>query len=141
MFLIVFLKLLFLKSCVMSRGLWQALSPFTRLFYGIRSSLYYQHGQHMVGVTIIESSSCMKQGDPLGCLLFVLAHYQAFLETKAWAPNYIFPSLTDNTHIMRPLNEITCTFDHLLTQLTLVELKVKVSKCKLWNASKIFPGI
>jgi hypothetical protein len=36
---------------------------------------------------------------------------------------------------------MTCTFGHLSTQLTLVQLKVKVSKCKLWNPSKIFPGI
>jgi hypothetical protein len=54
------------------------------------------------------------------------------------APNYIFPSLANNTHIMRPMNEITHTFDHLSTQLTLVVLRVKVSKCKLWNPSNIF---
>jgi hypothetical protein len=26
-----------------------------RLFYGVHPSLYYQHGQHKEGVTIIES--------------------------------------------------------------------------------------
>jgi hypothetical protein len=31
--------------------------PFTKLFYGVHSSLYYQHEQHVEGVTIIESSS------------------------------------------------------------------------------------
>jgi len=29
---------------------------FTRIFYGVHFSLYYQHGQHEKGVTIIESS-------------------------------------------------------------------------------------
>jgi hypothetical protein len=42
--------------------------PFTRLFYGVHSSFYYQHGRHVEGVTIIESFSGMKQGDPLKSL-------------------------------------------------------------------------
>ncbi len=50
-----------------------------------------------------------------------------FLQNQCWAPNCIFPSLTDTTHIVGPMNEITCTFDHLSTQLALVGLKVKVS--------------
>jgi hypothetical protein len=39
------------------------------------------------------------------------------------------------------MSQITHTFDHLLTQLTLIGLRVKVSKCKLWNSSKISPSI
>ncbi len=39
------------------------------------------------------------------------------------------------------MNEITCTFDHLLTRLTLVGLKVKVSKCKFCSPLMIYPGI
>ncbi len=95
----------------------------------------------MEGVTIIESFLGTRQGEPLGGLLFTLAHYWALLETIAWAPNYVFPSLIDDTHIVGLMNEITCTFDHLSTQLTLVGLKVKVSKCKLLNPSGIFLGI
>jgi hypothetical protein len=115
--------------------------PFTKLFYGIHSSLYYQHEQYVEGVTIIESSSSMKQGDPLGRPLFVLAHYQAFLKTIAWAPNYIFPSLANNIHIVGLMSEITHAFYHLLIQLALVGLRVKVSKCKLWSPLGISLGI
>jgi hypothetical protein len=39
------------------------------------------------------------------------------------------------------MSEIISTFDHLSTQLTLVELRVKVLKCKLWNPSGIFSSI
>jgi hypothetical protein len=39
------------------------------------------------------------------------------------------------------LSEIVRTFDHFLSQLALVGLKVKVSKCKFWSPSRIFPGI
>jgi hypothetical protein len=66
----------------------------------------------------------------------VLAHYQVFLKTITWAPYCVFPSLSDDTHIVGPMNEITCTFDHLSTQLTLVRFKVKVAKCKLWSPSR-----
>jgi hypothetical protein len=92
-------------------------------------------------VVIIELFSCTRQGDPLEGLLFTLAHYQGFLKTIVWAPCYIFPSLANYTHIMGHMSEITHTFDHLLTQLTLVRLRVKVLKCKFWSLSKIFLGI
>ncbi len=69
----------------------------------------------MEGVTIIGSSLGMRQGDPLGGPLFVLAHYRTFLETIAQAPNYVFPSLADDIHIVGPMNEITHTFDHVST--------------------------
>jgi hypothetical protein len=73
MFLITFLELLFLKSYVM--GPLVGIVFLTKLFYGVHYFLYYQHGQHVEGVTIIESSFGTKQGDPLGGPLFDLAHY------------------------------------------------------------------
>jgi hypothetical protein len=46
------------------------------MFCGAHSSLYYQqYGQHVEGVTIIESFSGMRQGGPLKGPLFALAHY------------------------------------------------------------------
>ncbi len=55
--------------------------PFTKLFYGVHFSFYYQHGRHVEGVTIIESSVSTKQGDLLKGPLFVFTHYQVFSET------------------------------------------------------------
>jgi hypothetical protein len=63
------------------------------------------------------------------------------LKTIMQAPNYIFPSLMNNTHIMGPTSEITYTFDHFSTQLTIVGFRVKMLKCKLWSPSRIFLGI
>jgi hypothetical protein len=40
-----------------------------------------------------------------------------------------------------PLSEITCAFDHLSTELALIGLRVKLSKCKLWSLSNISPNI
>jgi hypothetical protein len=90
----------------------------------------------MEGVTTIKLFLNMRQGH-----LFVLTHYRVFLKTIAHAHNYIFPSLVNNTHIVRPMNEITRTFDHLSTQLALVGLQVKMLKCKLWNSLRISPNI
>jgi len=39
------------------------------------------------------------------------------------------------------MNEIIYAFDHLSTQLTLVGLRVNVSKCKLWNLLEIFQNL
>jgi hypothetical protein len=58
-----------------------------------------------------------------------------------WAPIYVFPSLTDDTHIMGPMNEIIRAFDHLSTQLALVGLRVKVLKCKFWSPLRFSPSI
>jgi len=57
------------------------------------------------------------------------------------APSCIFPSLANDTHIVELMNEITYAFDHLLTQLALIGLKVTVSKCKFWNPFGIFLSI
>lgn len=125
------------------KELWDVRGPLanivllTKLFYGVHYFLYYQHGQREEGVTIIESLLGMRQGDPFRGLLFALTHYRALLETIAWTPNYVFPSLTDNTYIMGPMNEIILAVDHLSTELTLVGFKVKVSKCKLCSPSRI----
>jgi hypothetical protein len=99
---------------------------FTRLFYGAHSYFYYQHGQHVEGVTILESFSSVRQNDPLGGFLFALAHYQTLLKTITRTPSYILPSLTNNTHIVGPMSELSCTFHHLSTQLAQFGLRVKV---------------
>jgi hypothetical protein len=83
------------------------------------------------GVTIIESSLDTRHGNPLGGPIFNFAHYQTFLKTIMQAPNYIFPSLANDTHIVGPMSEITHTFDHLSTSLALIGLRIKMSKCKL----------
>jgi hypothetical protein len=57
------------------------------------------------------------------------------------ASNCVFSSLTNNTHIVGPMSKIIPTFDHLSTQLALIGLRVKVSKCKLWSPLGIFLNI
>jgi hypothetical protein len=132
MLLITFLKLLFLENCVMPRGLWQALSPLPSCFMVFIFLFSISMGDMLKGSPFLNT----KQGDLLGGRLFTLAHYRAFLGTIRQARNYVFPSLANDTHIVGSMNEITHAFEHLSTQLTLLGLKVKVSKCKLWESIK-----
>jgi len=53
----------------------------------------------------------MKQDEPLGGLLFAMAHYRTLLKIVAQALNCVFPSLADNTHIMGPMSEVIPAFD------------------------------
>jgi hypothetical protein len=39
-----------------AKGPLLSIVSFTKLFYGTHYFFYYQHGRHVVGVTIIESS-------------------------------------------------------------------------------------
>jgi len=124
--LIAFFELLFLESCVMLGGLWWTLSPlpscFMFIIFFLLPAWVECGGGHHYWVIF--------KHEALSGFLFVLAHYQILLETITWAPNCVFPSLTDDIHSM---SEITCAFGHLSIQLALVGLRVKVSKCKLWS--------
>jgi hypothetical protein len=57
MFLIVFLEFIILKKLCDVGGPLANIVPFNKLFYGVHFSLYYQHGQHVERVIVIESSS------------------------------------------------------------------------------------
>jgi len=114
---------------VWCQGAFNELCPFYHVLW-CTFFFYYQDDQHVEGVTIIKSSSGTKQGDSLKGHLFALAYYWILLKTIAWAPNCVFPSLANNTHIVGPMNELSYTFDHLSNQLAQVGLKVEVSKCK-----------
>jgi len=58
-FRVVILK----KFCDVGEPL-ASIIPFIKLFYGVHFFLFYQHGQHVKKVNIIEPSSGTKQGDP-----------------------------------------------------------------------------
>jgi hypothetical protein len=55
----IFLIVIFKEMCDVVGPLVNIV-PFTNLLHGVHSSFYYQHGRHVEGVTIIESSSNMR---------------------------------------------------------------------------------
>jgi hypothetical protein len=95
--------------------------------------LNYQHGQHEEGITIIESSLSTKQDDLLKDFLFALAHYGTLIKTIAQALNYVFPSLTNNTHIVSFTNDIILKpLGHLSYNIFYFLFT------SLWNSKQIF---
>jgi hypothetical protein len=48
--------IIFINLCDVE-GILANIVPFTRLFYGVHYFIYFQHGQHVEGVTIIDSQS------------------------------------------------------------------------------------
>jgi hypothetical protein len=109
-FNIILFYFIFLENSKMSGDLWWALSLPSYCF--------------MMFIFLFISN--MKQDDLWRGPFFTLTHYQGFLKTIVQAPNCVFSSLADNTHIVSPINEIIPTFDHLLTQLALVGFEIKV---------------
>jgi hypothetical protein len=71
----MFLKLLFLESYEMLGDFWWTLSFLLGCFIVFILFFTTSMGNMSKGFSIIESSSSTKQGDRLGDILFVLAHY------------------------------------------------------------------
>jgi hypothetical protein len=138
MLLITFLELLFLENYEMSKDLWQSLSLLPSCFMVLIIIFIISMGNIRRGSPLLNHLQAWGRVTPLKGSLFALARYRTFLKTISRAPNCVFPSVVNDAHIMGPMRETVYTFDHLLT---LVGLRVKVWKCKLWNPSKISSNI
>lgn len=104
------------------------LFSFVRAFYESSSLLYYQHGPHSEGVTVLELVVEVRQGDISEGLLFAMAHFWVIVSITMAVFGCFFSFLADDTHIVRLAHLMRVAFDTLITQLALVELNVKVSK-------------
>ncbi len=95
----------------------------------------------MKKVTIIESSSSTKQGDPLGGFFICFGSLSNSPKDHHACPQLCISILNGWYSHRGAYSEITHAFDHFSTQLALVGLRVKVLKCKLWSPLGIFPSI
>ncbi len=138
--LITFLDLLFLENCVMPGGLWWTLAPLSSCF--IMFILFF----------IINMGDILK-----GSHYLIIFRHEArwpfnmsficFVPlSKSPRNHYTSPQLHLSILIGQYLDHKAfewnywCLWPHS-TQLTLVGLGVKVSKCKLWNPLRISPCI
>jgi len=69
----------------------------------------YQHGD----LIVISSELGTRQGDPLGRMLFVLAHLHVFHPIAATHATCVFPFLVDDTHIIGPTSNVVLTLEQL----------------------------
>jgi len=78
------------------------LIPFVHAFYAFESPLFYSHYNHDGDVMVIPSTMGIHQTNPLGNALFTLTHLKVLRFTVNHFPSYLFPSITNDTHIIGP---------------------------------------
>jgi hypothetical protein len=128
--LITFFELLFLKNYVMPRGIWRTFSPLPScfvcsFFFLLLTWVACGRGHHYWVIFRHEARW------PLKRFFIYFGPLLNSFKNHHTGPQLHLPFLIDDTHIMGPMSEIIHIFDHLMTQLALVGLRVKVSKCKL----------
>jgi len=110
----------FQKLCVANGNIIQFIL-FVSAFYAFESLLFYTHCNHENNLIIIPSVMRTRQGDPLGAALFALTHFKA-LRSLNHFPSFIFPSITNDIHIIGPLSIISFTYKHFQTKLHAIGL-------------------
>jgi hypothetical protein len=102
---------------------------FIHYFYAPQHPLLFNHHSLLNNLFIIQSSSGTHQRDLLGGPLFILTHFRALCSLTSLFPSCLFPSITNDTHIIGPTSIVFQAFDHFSSQLDLVSLVVQPYKC------------
>ncbi len=76
------------------------------------SPLFYNHCNYEGDVMVIPFAMGTYQGDPLGKALFALVHFRALHFITSHFPSYLFPFITSDTHMIRPLSIVLSTYEH-----------------------------
>jgi hypothetical protein len=70
-----------------------------------------------------------RQGDALGGALFVLTHFRALCFIINHFPSCLFPSITDDIHIIGPFSIISYVYEHFQIELHTLGLSIQPHKC------------
>jgi hypothetical protein len=114
--------------------------PFICAFYAFKSPLFYSHCNRESDVTIIPFAMGTHQGDPLGVALFTLTHFRALGSIVNHFPSCLFPSITNDTHIISPLSIVSSTYEHFQTKLCATSLSIQPQKCVAWSPFNLPPN-
>jgi hypothetical protein len=88
------------------------LIPFDCAFNAFESHLFYNHCNYEGHVTIIFITMGTHHSDPLGKALFTLAHFWALRFISNHFPSYLFPSITNNTHVIGFSSIVSSAYEH-----------------------------
>jgi hypothetical protein len=108
------------------------LIPFVRALYAFEPPLFYSHRNYDGNVMVIPFAIGTCQSDPLGGALFTLAHFRALHSTTNHFPFYLFPSTTNDTHIITPPpppSIVSFTYKHFHIELHAIGLSIQPKKC------------
>jgi len=85
--------------------------PFVCAFYAFKSPLFYSHHDHEGDIMVIPFAIRTRQSDPFGGALFALIHFKALRLTTNCFPPCLFPSTTNNIHIIGPPSIVSYRFE------------------------------
>jgi hypothetical protein len=109
------------------------LLPFVHAFYAFEFPLFYSHHNCDGNVMVIPFAIKTYQCDPLGGALFTLIRFKALCSTTIHFPFYLFPSTTNNTHIIGPLSIVSFAYEHFHTELHAIGPSIQPKKCITWS--------
>ncbi len=87
--------------------------PFVCALYAFESYLFYSYHNRENDVTINPFAMGTCQGDPLGRALFILTHFTVLPYITNHFLSYLFPSITNNTHIISPFSIVSSIYEHI----------------------------
>jgi hypothetical protein len=77
--------------------------------------------------------------DPLGGALFILAHFKALCFITSHFPSYLFPSITNDIHIICPPLIASFAYEHFETKFCAICLFIQLQKCVAWSPFDFSP--
>ena len=97
--------------------------------YGRPSTVWYYHdsGKRQS----LENSRGVTQGDPLGCLFFILGLLTILSPLRESAADVEIPSYLDDLHLLGRLDDVLATFTTLVERLESIGLTVNQAKTQL----------
>jgi hypothetical protein len=101
---------IFLELCAPGGDIIQ-LIPFVRAFCAFESPLFYSHHNCDDDAIVIPFAMGIYQGNPLGRALFALVHFKALRSTTSHFPSCLFPSITNDIHIIDHPSIVSFTFE------------------------------
>jgi hypothetical protein len=127
-------KVIFQKLCATGGNIVQ-LIPFVHVFYAFQSPLFYNHRNHESDFIVVPFTMGTFQGNPLGRALFTLARFRALRSRANHFLSYLFPSITNDTHIIGPPFIISFAYEHFQTKLHAIGFSIQPHKCVAWSPS------
>ncbi|CAI7864476.1 unnamed protein product [Closterium sp. NIES-54] len=115
----------------------KALIPLVRLSYGAASSLFLDHD---FGAAPLQSARGVRQGDPLGPLLFAASIHPCLVDTAASHPQVVLLAYADDITLLGDATACTAAFVHLTSALAALGLVHNPGKCAAWSAAAIDPS-